>query len=192
MVANACHPLCCSYNHPWYSAAHRREHDGCCYPGRADSTKAVPVYVRTEPSKAVADEHGTVLIPATDARASQVQVMIRAWAPVADELRSAGDGTAVIISVRRAGSDLVFQADDVVAVDPIITLPYIMGLEERARIIFFHVPMSWVAVIAYLIAMIFAVRFLRSRDLNHDDMSMARQRWYPLCHPCHRHRCCLG
>lgn len=141
--------------------------------GRADSTKAVPVYLRTEPSKAVAAEHGTVLIPATDARASNVNVMLRAWAPVADELRSAGDGTAVIVSVRRSGSDLVFQADDVVAIDPIITLPYIMGLEERARIIFFHVPMSWVAVIAYLIAMIFAVRFLRTRDLQHDDVSMA-------------------
>ena len=57
--------------------------------------------------------------------------------------------------------------------DPVLTLPYILGLEERARIIFFHVPMSWVASIAYLISMIFAVSYLRSRNLKWDTFSMA-------------------
>lgn len=141
--------------------------------GRADSTKWVPVYLRTQISKAQTDMPGMLLVPATDARAPQVRVFLRVNTQIADALRSSGDETALIIKVRRAESDLVFTADDIVAIDPLITLPFIIGLEERARIIFFHVPMSWIAVIAYLISMIFGVRFLRSRDLADDDVSLA-------------------
>lgn len=141
--------------------------------GRADDSKSVPVLMRTEPSKAVADTLGQVIIPATDARAPQVRVSIRAYPTVAAKLLESGDGVETIVLVRRAESDVMFQADAVVAMEPVITLPYILGLEERARIIFFHVPMSWVAVIAYLVAMIFGVRFLRTRNLEDDDMSMA-------------------
>lgn len=140
---------------------------------RVDSLKTVPVYITTTPSQAVADEQGTVLIPGTDARAAQVRVMLRAYATVADDLRAAGDGTPVIVLVRRAESDAIFQADDIVAVDPLITLPYIIGLETSARILFFHVPMSWIAVIAYLLAMIYGIRAIRRRSLEDDDMSSA-------------------
>ncbi len=141
--------------------------------GRADNTRAVPIYVKAHPSKATPLDNGSVLIPAADARASHVNILLRVLPGQASEMLAAGEGTAIIVNVRRAESDIVFQCDNVVAVEPLITLPYIIGLEERARIIFFHVPMSWVAVIAYLVAMIYAIRFMRSRDLAHDDVSMA-------------------
>jgi len=39
---------------------------------------------------------------------------------------------------------------------------------ESSRIVFFHVPCAWVASLAFLISGYWSVRFLRSRDLEHD------------------------
>ena len=50
-------------------------------------------------------------------------------------------------------------------------LPVIPGLEEKARIIFFHVPTAWLSVLAFVSSMIFAVRYLRKRDLDEDVKS---------------------
>jgi heme exporter protein C len=47
-------------------------------------------------------------------------------------------------------------------------LPIIPGLEERARIIFFHVPTAWLSVLAFVSSMIYAIRYLRKKDLDED------------------------
>ncbi|HTO93582.1 MAG TPA: cytochrome c biogenesis protein CcsA [Bacteroidota bacterium] len=52
-------------------------------------------------------------------------------------------------------------------------LPVIPGLEEKARIIFFHVPTAWLSVVAFLTSMWYAIRYLRSRDLAYDIRSSA-------------------
>ncbi|HEX2988308.1 MAG TPA: cytochrome c biogenesis protein CcsA [Chloroflexota bacterium] len=44
---------------------------------------------------------------------------------------------------------------------------------EGARIIFFHVPMAWLAVLGFLTAMVNAVRYLRTRRLEYDVRSVA-------------------
>jgi heme exporter protein C len=49
--------------------------------------------------------------------------------------------------------------------------PIIPGLEEKARILFFHVPMSWTAVVAFVIAMASAIRFLVRKNLDDDTIS---------------------
>jgi len=51
--------------------------------------------------------------------------------------------------------------------------PNIPGLEEKAKIIFFHVPTAWLAVIAFLMAMIYGVRYLRNKNLDEDAKSVA-------------------
>lgn len=51
--------------------------------------------------------------------------------------------------------------------------PIIPGLEDRARILFFHVPMSWTAVLAFTVSVIFAVRFLVSKQPDDDIKSAA-------------------
>ncbi len=56
----------------------------------------------------------------------------------------------------------------ILARDPWLTFPFIPGLEERAKIIFFHVPMSWLTVIAFLVAMWYGIRYLRKKDLEDD------------------------
>ncbi len=140
---------------------------------RADSTKSVPVLIIADEARAVADEQGTSLIPAQDARVANRPIMLRAYEPVRQAIASAGANTPIVVHVRRGESDVVFQADELIAVDPAITLPYIMGLEERSRILFFHVPMSWIATIAYLLSMIYGVMYLRKRSLEADDISVA-------------------
>lgn len=49
--------------------------------------------------------------------------------------------------------------------------PNIPGLENKARIIFFHVPTAWIAVIAFLMAMVNGIRYLRKNDLEYDVRS---------------------
>lgn len=46
--------------------------------------------------------------------------------------------------------------------------PLIPGLEENAKIIFFHVPTSWVSVIAFFMSTIFSIIYLRKKDLHAD------------------------
>jgi len=41
-------------------------------------------------------------------------------------------------------------------------------LGDVSRIFFFHVPMAWVAVLAFLFAFVFSILYLRKRDLAYD------------------------
>jgi len=52
-------------------------------------------------------------------------------------------------------------------------LPNIPGLEQRARIMFFHVPMAWVTVIAFLVSMVYGIRYLTTKRLADDVRSMS-------------------
>jgi len=52
-------------------------------------------------------------------------------------------------------------------------LPVIPGLEEKARIIFFHVPTAWLSVLAFLTSMFYAVQYLRNRESIDDAKSSA-------------------
>lgn len=51
--------------------------------------------------------------------------------------------------------------------------PYIPGLEEKAKIIFFHVPTAWLAVIAFLMAMVYGIKYLRHQNLDDDSKSQS-------------------
>ena len=60
---------------------------------------------------------------------------------------------------------------NIISRDPSITFPFIPGLEERARIIFFHVPMSWLTVIAFLVSMVYGIRYLKTKEMIFDTKS---------------------
>jgi heme exporter protein C len=51
--------------------------------------------------------------------------------------------------------------------------PYIIGLEQNAKIIFFHVPTAWLTVIAFLMSTIFSIKYLRKKNLDDDAKSYA-------------------
>lgn len=50
----------------------------------------------------------------------------------------------------------------------LVPIPYIPALGDKARIIYLHVPMSWIAVLAFLMSMVYSIGYLKSRDLNKD------------------------
>jgi heme exporter protein C len=52
-------------------------------------------------------------------------------------------------------------------------LPIIPGLEEKARILFFHVPTAWISTLAFLVSMFYGIRYLRSRNPDEDVKSAA-------------------
>jgi heme exporter protein C len=47
-------------------------------------------------------------------------------------------------------------------------LPLVPGLEDKARIIFFHVPMAWVTTIAFITSLIYGIKFLVKKNIDHD------------------------
>ena len=50
--------------------------------------------------------------------------------------------------------------------------PAALGLGELSRIIFFHVPLAWVGVLAYLVAMVYGIRYLKYGRMRDDRMSV--------------------
>jgi len=53
-----------------------------------------------------------------------------------------------------------------------ITFPFIPGLEEKSRIILYHVPVAWVSVLAFLISMFYGIRYLKSEKNEFDIRSV--------------------
>jgi len=49
--------------------------------------------------------------------------------------------------------------------------PIILGLEDRARIIFFHVPAAWTTVVAFLVSLWYGARYLATKDPEADNKS---------------------
>jgi heme exporter protein C len=51
--------------------------------------------------------------------------------------------------------------------------PIVPGLEDKARILFFHVPMAWVTVVAFLVAMGYGIRYLVKKNPDDDIKSVS-------------------
>lgn len=53
----------------------------------------------------------------------------------------------------------------------IFFVPPVKGLGDLAKIIFFHVPTAWVAVLAFFVSAFFAAKFLRTGEFSFDELS---------------------
>jgi heme exporter protein C len=51
--------------------------------------------------------------------------------------------------------------------------PLIPGLEEKARNIFFHVPIAWVSVLGFLTSLFYGFKYLRTNDFDNDLKSVS-------------------
>jgi heme exporter protein C len=47
-------------------------------------------------------------------------------------------------------------------------IPYIPALGDKARILFFHVPMAWTSVVAFFMSMFFGIKYLTKKDILYD------------------------
>jgi heme exporter protein C len=54
-----------------------------------------------------------------------------------------------------------------------LQFPVIPALEEKARNIFFHVPVAWTTVVAFLVSLYYGHRYLRTRDIDYDIKSVS-------------------
>ena len=54
-----------------------------------------------------------------------------------------------------------------------LEFPIIPGLEDKARNIFFHVPMAWTSVLGFLIALYYGFKYLRTKNLDYDIKSVS-------------------
>ncbi len=55
----------------------------------------------------------------------------------------------------------------------LLPIPYIPALGDKARVLYFHVPMSWIAVIAFFMSMWYSIRYLKTRELKYDIKSFS-------------------
>ena len=51
--------------------------------------------------------------------------------------------------------------------------PRIPGLEDKARNIFFHVPVAWTTVVAFLVSMVYGILYLRTKKMDYDIISVS-------------------
>lgn len=129
---------------------------------------AVPILVRCMDSAYFDTAAGVWRVRVEDRRRQQA-ILLFATEPPAALLRA----RSAIVVVEPTDSDTVWVAQRVTALAPWIVMPYIPGLGERARILYFHVPMAWIAVLAYAVGMLAALRYLRRRQTAADTQAVA-------------------
>jgi heme exporter protein C len=47
-------------------------------------------------------------------------------------------------------------------------VPYIPALGDRARVLFFHVPMAWVSVVAFFMSMFYSIKYITKKEILYD------------------------
>lgn len=55
----------------------------------------------------------------------------------------------------------------------VLPIPNIPALGDKARVLYFHVPMSWISVVAFVMSLWYAVRFLKSKEISYDIKSFS-------------------
>ncbi len=77
----------------------------------------------------------------------------------------------LVISVKYDGENFIWQKT--VSKNPLLTFPFVPNLGERIRNLNLHVPMAWISVLAYLISMIFSIKYLKDRQQYSDVKAMS-------------------
>ena len=104
---------------------------------RMGMQKPIPVLCTIDIAKAEKQDSGEWMIPI---QGKEKTFFLRLTANAINPV-DFGNGKSVIAEMSRGYSDAELRLSGIVQIDPLITLPYIVGLEERARILYFHVPM---------------------------------------------------
>ena len=64
----------------------------------------------------------------------------------------------------------------------LVEIPYMPALKDTARVLYFHVPMSWIGVVAFFMSMIYSIKYLRSKDIINDiKAASAAQMGFVFC-----------
>lgn len=64
----------------------------------------------------------------------------------------------------------------------LVDIPYMPALKDTARVLYFHVPMSWIGFVAFLMAMVYSIKYLRTKNIDNDiKASAAAQMGFIFC-----------
>ena len=55
----------------------------------------------------------------------------------------------------------------------LLPFPEIPALGDKARVLYFHVPMSWISVLAFFMSMWYSIRYLKTRESDYDLKSFS-------------------
>lgn len=55
----------------------------------------------------------------------------------------------------------------------ILPIPNIPALGDKARVLYFHVPMSWISVLAFFMSMWYSIRYLKTKSIDYDIKSFS-------------------
>jgi heme exporter protein C len=136
--------------------------------GQMSAEKQIPVKF-TSMNKAearMADDGKGFLVKAEDGKGNAAEFQL----PARPSDFDAADGYLVMARYEPATHRVV--ASKILGGYPGFSFPYIPALEERAKIIFFHVPMSWMTVVAFMVSMWFGIMYLKKKNLD-DDLKSA-------------------
>ena len=82
-------------------------------------------------------------------------------------------GDVIVADCRYLPTENYYDVVRVERKNPAMTFPLIQGLGELGRNMLFHVPMSFVAFIAFLLATIYSILFLFKRNMEYDFRARA-------------------
>lgn len=75
---------------------------------------------------------------------------------------------SMIAKVRWDQFQRYFVYESTISINPLLVFPLVPQLEEQIRIMNFHVPCAWVAVLAYLFAMFYSIKYLKTKNPEND------------------------
>lgn len=79
----------------------------------------------------------------------------------------------LVMSVAYNRQTKAFDLVEIIRANPVMTFPMIQGLGELGRNMLFHVPMSMVAFIAFLLGTIYSILYLVKKDFDFDRRARA-------------------
>jgi len=82
-------------------------------------------------------------------------------------------GDVIVVDCNYIPSENYFDVIRIERINPALTFPLIQGLGELGRNMLFHVPMSFVAFIAFLFATIYSIIYLRKKKMEYDYRARA-------------------
>lgn len=62
----------------------------------------------------------------------------------------------------------LYKVVELVQIEPSFIYPYVPALMQRIRNLNYHVPMAWIAVIAFCVSMIYSIKYLRNNNIAND------------------------
>lgn len=68
---------------------------------------------------------------------------------------------------------LLFLGMSAVIVAAFVTPAPQSQIGQASRIFYFHIPQAWICVIAFAVAMVYSIKFLRSKKISDDDKAAA-------------------